>query len=356
MAKQKQKQQQKRKIGRNDPCWCGSGKKYKECHLPRQEEEKAEQRRLQEAEDLLMAKIMEAAQEVPAEFPEALTLFWNGKYTVDQMSELDDYEIEGSERFLVWFAFDYVQEDGQTLVEQLVRDAEAGTFELDEYEARLLPQWSSVRLRPYLVEQIEKGYGITVRDLLDDGVYTVKDAGAPKRMEEQEVMVAHLVPVGVKEAGQPPEWVQKGLPRPEDEPEDEELPQTPLYSIAGRAAQLTADTREKLIEFAGLYLDDLRRTQPDATWSDLVRDRSHILNHFVMALPVEEYNPTLMDNLILEARVALQMAQEGVSSLRGQKDADEDVDTDEDVDEDTDEDADEDMDGDVDTDEDQTRV
>lgn len=23
-----------RKIGRNEPCWCGSGKKYKKCHLP----------------------------------------------------------------------------------------------------------------------------------------------------------------------------------------------------------------------------------------------------------------------------------------------------------------------------------
>jgi len=22
------------KPGRNDPCWCGSGKKYKKCHLP----------------------------------------------------------------------------------------------------------------------------------------------------------------------------------------------------------------------------------------------------------------------------------------------------------------------------------
>ena len=22
------------KIGRNDPCWCGSGKKYKKCHFP----------------------------------------------------------------------------------------------------------------------------------------------------------------------------------------------------------------------------------------------------------------------------------------------------------------------------------
>lgn len=28
-----------RKIGRNDPCWCGSGKKFKRCHLGREAEE-----------------------------------------------------------------------------------------------------------------------------------------------------------------------------------------------------------------------------------------------------------------------------------------------------------------------------
>ncbi|MET0372072.1 MAG: SEC-C metal-binding domain-containing protein, partial [Sphingobium sp.] len=25
------------KLGRNDPCWCKSGKKYKKCHLNRSE-------------------------------------------------------------------------------------------------------------------------------------------------------------------------------------------------------------------------------------------------------------------------------------------------------------------------------
>jgi methionyl aminopeptidase len=25
------------KPGRNEPCWCGSGKKYKKCHLPDEE-------------------------------------------------------------------------------------------------------------------------------------------------------------------------------------------------------------------------------------------------------------------------------------------------------------------------------
>jgi uncharacterized protein YecA (UPF0149 family) len=28
--------------GRNEPCWCGSGKKYKKCHLPGEEAKAAE--------------------------------------------------------------------------------------------------------------------------------------------------------------------------------------------------------------------------------------------------------------------------------------------------------------------------
>ena len=30
-----------RNLGRNEVCWCGSGKKYKKCHLP-EDEKKAE--------------------------------------------------------------------------------------------------------------------------------------------------------------------------------------------------------------------------------------------------------------------------------------------------------------------------
>jgi preprotein translocase subunit SecA len=30
----------KDKIGRNDPCWCGSGKKYKHCHMKQDRRER----------------------------------------------------------------------------------------------------------------------------------------------------------------------------------------------------------------------------------------------------------------------------------------------------------------------------
>jgi preprotein translocase subunit SecA len=32
LAVQPQAVNEHRDIGRNDPCWCGSGKKYKKCH------------------------------------------------------------------------------------------------------------------------------------------------------------------------------------------------------------------------------------------------------------------------------------------------------------------------------------
>ncbi len=34
----------KEKLGRNDPCWCGSGKKYKHCHLKADRRDRKRQR------------------------------------------------------------------------------------------------------------------------------------------------------------------------------------------------------------------------------------------------------------------------------------------------------------------------
>src|SRR5690242_6823389 len=92
------------KVGRNDPCYCGSGKKYKQCHLPIEQAAEAEQRRLRQAHDTLLPKLIDAAHDIPEEMPAALERFWNGKYTVEQLGELDDLEQRGAERFLTWFA------------------------------------------------------------------------------------------------------------------------------------------------------------------------------------------------------------------------------------------------------------
>ena len=49
----------RRDLGRNDPCHCGSGRKYKQCHLGKDEE----------AERSARAKDVAQAPETPAEAP-----------------------------------------------------------------------------------------------------------------------------------------------------------------------------------------------------------------------------------------------------------------------------------------------
>jgi hypothetical protein len=283
------------KIGRNDPCPCGSGKKYKQCHLPIEEAAAAEQLRLRRSVDTLMPKIIVAAQAQVGAIPAAFERFWEGKYTPEQLEQLDDLEGRGGERFLTWFAFDYPLEDGRTLVERLgagelgpadsaedQADEQSDAPELTDIEARLLRDWAGVRLRPYVAQSIHKGQGLQVSDLLDERAYEVEDQAASRRVEPGEVLVAHLVPAGTR------------------------------HYVAGAAAHLTEDTREKLREFADLHLEALRREQPDATWDDMIRARSETLNHFVMQLPVEEPNPTLLDNIVNQTRISLKLAGESL--------------------------------------------
>jgi hypothetical protein len=305
-------QAKKTKIGRNDPCWCGSGRKYKDCHAPVDQAQRAELLRLRQAQDTLIPKIIEAAESVPERFPAAFAQFWNEEYGPEQMSELDDLEERGAERFLTWFAFDFAPEGEPTLITQLIQAAAADGFEIDEFEQRLLPTWAPVRLRPYLVLEVRKGSGLLVRDLLDERSYEVSDTAAAKRMEQGEIMVGHLVPVGGKAMLTPAEEL--------DPPYGQEISDSPTYYLAGAAAQITGDTTEKLLEFVGLHLEDLRRSQPEATWDDLIEQRSYMLNHFVMALP-QEYDPTIVDRMVMQTRITLQATGASLAGLVGRGNA-----------------------------------
>jgi SEC-C motif len=264
------------KIGRNDPCPCGSGKKYKNCHLPIEEAQRSELLLLRRAVDTLMPKLLDQARSMPEVVAEAFTRYWDSKYAPEQLGDLDDMEDRGADRFMTWFAFDYRHADGQTLVERLAADP--AELELTAQEAALLPTWPTTRMRPYVVESIEKGDGVQLRDMLEDGVYSVEDHAASRRVQIGEVLVAHLVPAGGR------------------------------FYLAGAAAHLTEDTREKLREFVGMHLEAYQRDNPSAGWPAFLLERSDV----VMQLPVEEPDPTLLDKILLQTRVALQLTGESL--------------------------------------------
>ncbi len=268
------------KLGRNDPCHCGSGRKYKQCHLPIEEAQRAEHLKLRRAIDTLMPKLVDHARTMPDAVALGFTRYWDGKYPPEQLAEIDEVEDRGADRFLTWFAFDYRHDDGLTLVERLAADS--SELELTEEEAALLPEWKSARLRPYAIESIAKGQSFILRDMLEGQEYTVEDHAASRRVLVGEVIVGHLIPA----AGQ--------------------------YYISGAVAHLTEDTREKLAAFAALHLEAYTRDNPGTTYADLIANRSEVLNHFVMQLPVEKPDPTLLDKILLQTKVALQLTGESL--------------------------------------------
>ena len=271
-------------IGRNEPCPCGSGKKYKQCHGPIDAERATAQRKLKRAPDTLLPKLMDALDRFSVELPAALQRFWNSSYSVLDINELDEHENRGSERFLTWFAFDAHNDAGHTPVQRLIHDPDG--LDLTDEERAVLVGWADVRLQPYAVVAARKGYGLELQSLFGDETLTLEDHAAAKRIQTGEVLIVHLTPL------------------------------LDTHYIAGAAAQLTADTIDRLREFSALHLADLQRTQPDATYADLIAQRSHIFNHFVMALPHEERELGRLDELVAMTRAALNVTAEQIGLAR----------------------------------------
>ncbi|KAA8957673.1 SEC-C domain-containing protein, partial [Mycobacterium sp.] len=168
-----------RGLGRNEPCWCGSGRKYKKCHLGR------EQLPLPERVGWLYGK---AAQHVLV-----------GGWT-DLLIEV------GFERGR------YAGEDPDALVDALgdplVLDAvlfEGGAFAdfvavrgslLPDDERLLAEQWLLVQRSVFEVEQVRPGQGLTVRDVRTGDIHEVRERSASRQLKPGQLICARAVPDG----------------------------------------------------------------------------------------------------------------------------------------------------------------
>lgn len=102
--------------GRNDPCYCGSGKKYKQCHMAADLAAENQARALQDAARFLRADLLEYADEerFDADLDKALPLYWNDYYNAENDELMSPSE---SERFFDWFIFDYSLDGGKRVIE-----------------------------------------------------------------------------------------------------------------------------------------------------------------------------------------------------------------------------------------------
>lgn len=125
------------KPGRNDPCYCGSGKKYKKCHMKADKDKERQKRDYMIAHRYLRRDVLRFAQD--DRFHEALATamphFWQGHYDVDNAEEMSEVE---SFIFFDWYSFDYHTDEQPRILNTY---AEERREDLSTEQQAILDKW-----------------------------------------------------------------------------------------------------------------------------------------------------------------------------------------------------------------------
>jgi hypothetical protein len=257
------------KVRRNDPCPCGSGKKYKQCCLARDKAEQAERVAWERAAQNMRTGLIGYAKDEAfvKDLALGLGVFWQDRYRLDTIQFMS---VDESLRFFDWFAHDYAlqaQDEplraGKRLVE--VYRAEVADA-LSEKEAAVLDGWiESLPGSAFVLEEVDAAEGtVLVRDLyLPDRTLTVHDAAAAKHGEPGQILLA----------------------RP--------LPEHSLMRLAGATAVLPASEEEGLHAFIEEERRSYMAEHPTATDAQYLRDRAYLFTHYALNWADREGRPAV---------------------------------------------------------------
>jgi len=165
-------------IGRNQPCWCGSGRKYKVCHLHR------EQLPLTERATWLYQKagadLFDGAfGPLLIETAEARARYWDSPDAVARAVQ------DG-------LACDAVLFEGGAFADFL---AVRGSL-LPEDERVLAEQWLLIERSVHEVVSVRRGEQMTLRDVRTGDVHEVRERAGSRQVKVGELYCARVVPAG----------------------------------------------------------------------------------------------------------------------------------------------------------------
>lgn len=197
-------------IGRNDPCPCGSGKKYKRCCLEIKEARPAAEIHgagafTPEARASAIQKLLKFASDLEFEADRDIgaSLFWGGLLEdrtdeeVRRVEALPQTEIN----FMTWFLYDMDMENEKTVTDFFL--TQEGR-RLTPGEAAYLKAAAKTHFRLYEVEQVEIDRGFRLKDLWTGESLQVSERAATHSFVQWDLMATRLMNLGADR------WVSDG--------------------------------------------------------------------------------------------------------------------------------------------------
>jgi hypothetical protein len=190
------------KIGRNDPCPCGSGKKYKKCCL-----NKAKPpvdllwRRLGEAHDRLVDKLMVHARKIFGE--PALIMAMDEFLVWPEMGLPQDQIVEHMQFFVPWFVFNWMYDPSDAEVEldvpplQTVAEiyAKERGQRLDRLQRRLIDATSGKPFIFFEVTSCKQGESYRLKDIFRGIETDVIEKQGSENARPGDILLARIVQI-----------------------------------------------------------------------------------------------------------------------------------------------------------------
>jgi hypothetical protein len=230
-------------VGRNDPCPCGSGKKYKKCCLAKETAVDLEAYRANRAEENLRGEILRFATggRFKDELVEAFQKYSGGNIEASLLMNQDSLE---NIRFLDWFINDHLHTTENKRIIDLFDDLRAKS--LDDDEKKLLEEWKTSHLGAFEVESTEGGVP-KLADVFTNESYSIEDPEACEELEPGMVLIARLTT----------SWGKRKL--------------------AGAPVLLQEDAKPNLVDAINAGFENYKEEHPDAELREFLSENTHLL-------------------------------------------------------------------------------
>jgi hypothetical protein len=190
------------KPGRNDPCPCGSGKKYKHCHLQIEEAPHPDEitwRRVRRAIDDLIGRLLNAAD---AHFGVVgVDEAWD-EFHLWELDEPFDPESPHIGVFMSWFVYDWLPDPHDTEVPESTHTTTAAQAyrssagaRLDPLVKRYIEACSTAPFSFYEIVACDPGHGFRLRDVLIGSELDVVEQSVSRATQVGDLLYARVVPI-----------------------------------------------------------------------------------------------------------------------------------------------------------------
>ena len=183
----------KDKVGRNDPCPCGSGKKYKRCCLNKDEAREPPKTSATPKEIELRDRLLSFSgkERYKKEFEKAYQLFWRRPFR--EPLALDEKEEANFASFLEWFIHDFSLWNGATIVEEFYQEKKEKLF---EEELSLLKYEMASYLSLYEVTSVTLEVGLRLKDLITREEMDILEVKGSLTAVKWDVIFARVIRMG----------------------------------------------------------------------------------------------------------------------------------------------------------------